>query len=83
MLEQVLQTKWESPVARTKGHPKSQAPDWKQFSRTPFPILCPFGPKVFICNVPQLKEDLERNMEEFSKSGSEFTVWFHHHFIAL
>ena len=41
-----------------------------------FPIFCPFGPKLFICNIPQLKEDLERNMEKFSKFCIESTVWF-------
>ena len=54
-----------------------------KFSSATFPILCPFGPKLFIRNIPQFKEDLERNMEEFSKFCRESTVWFCRHFVAL
>ena len=66
-----------------KGAQKLELQMGDNLYRTTFLILCPFGPKLLICNIPQFKEDLERNVEEFSKFSSKSTVWFRHHFSAL
>ena len=82
MLQQVLQTKWESPVAKRAQKVKLQMRHKCPCTAT-FPFFRPSGPKLCICNIPQLKEDLERNMKEFSKISGKSNVWIRHHFTAV